>query len=249
MRNIWTIAQREFKLFFSSPIAYVVAFIVYLILGIIFYANIAAASAQQFNGSGGYTPNIQIVLGPLVTLMLFSIPAVTMRTLAEEQKMGTLELLLTAPVRDWEVIIGKWLGAFLFIFVLLAVTWIYPLILNRLIQPGIDQGLLVSGYLGLLLLVSSFIALGIMVSSFFSNQIAAFFATLGLLLVVWMISYPAQAAGATGGELLRYLDFSEHFYNSFFRGIIELKDVVFYLSATALALMIGSVSVEMRRWR
>lgn len=243
MRNIWIIAMKEFKQFVISPVAYAIAFAILLILGILFYANILAASAQQ------YAPTVQVVIGPLVTLLLFSTPAITMRALAEEQKNGTLEILLTAPVRDWEVVVGKWLGGLLFILVLLLLTWFFPIILNQIIKPGIDQGLMASGYLGLVLLASTFLAIGVMTSSFFSNQIAAFFASLGILLVLWMISYPSQAMGATGGDLLRYLDLSEHFYSTFFRGIIEVKDIVYYLSVTALALFLGSVSVETRRWR
>lgn len=96
---------------------------------------------------------------------------------------------------------------------------------------------------------SAIIAIGVMTSSFFSNQIASFFATLGILLVLWMISYPAQMMGNTGGEVLRYLDMAEHFYPTFMRGIIDLKDIVYYLSVTAVALFIGSVTVETRRWR
>jgi ABC-2 type transport system permease protein len=243
MRNIWIVAQKEFKHFVISPVAYAIAFAILLILGILFYANILAASQQQ------YAPTIQIILGPLVTLLLFTTPAITMRTLAEEQKNGTLEILLTAPVRDWEVVIGKWLGGMMFILVLLLITWFFPIVLNQVIQPGIDQGLMAAGYLGLVLLAGAFMAVGVMTSSFFSNQIAAFFASLGILLVLWMISYPSQAMGATGGELLRYLDLSEHYFGNFFRGVIDLKDIVYYVSITALALFLGSVSVETRRWR
>jgi len=242
MRNIWVIAEKEYKHYFISPVAYAVALAILLILGILFYANVLAAVYQQ------YVPDVQIIIGPMVTLLLFTTPAITMRSLADESKSGTLELLLTAPVRDWEVVIGKWLGGILFILTLLLITWFYPIVLNRLVSPGIDQGLMLSGYLGLFLLASACLAIGVMASSFFSNQIAAFFATLGLLLVLWMIGYPAQAMG-TGGELLRYLDMSEHFYYTFFRGVIELKDLVYYISVTSLALFIGSVSVEMRRWR
>jgi ABC-2 type transport system permease protein len=144
--------------------------------------------------------------------------------------------------------IGKWLGAVVFVAIILLVSWIYPIILNNLVDPGIDQGMLVSGYLGLFLMISAFLAIGVAVSSLFNNQIAAFFATLGILLVLWMISYPAQAMG-TGGELLRYLDMSEHFYPTFYAGIIELKDIVYYISAIMLALFLGSISVETRRWR
>ncbi len=243
MGNIWTIAKREYKHYFISPVAYVIAFMILLILGILFYGNLLGSILQQV------PPNVQIVLGPLVTLFLFTIPAVTMRTLAEEQRMGTLEILLTAPVRDWELVVGKWLGAVLFLLTIILVTWLYPILMNRIVSPGIDQGLLVSGYLGLALLVAAMVAIGVAVSSLFTNQIAAFFATLGILLVGWMVSYPAQNATGTGAEILRYLDMSEHFYSTFFQGILELKDIVYYLSLTALALFLGTVSIEVRRWR
>jgi ABC-2 type transport system permease protein len=243
MRNIWVIARREFKLFFISPVAYAVAFMIFLILGIIFYANVAAALAQQS------APTVQIVIAPLVTLLLFTCPALSMRALADEQRMGTMELLLTAPVRDWELVVGKWLGSFLFALSLIAVTWVFPIILNILEQPGIDQGMLLTSYIGVLLLVAAFLAIGVAVSSFFSNQIAVFFITLVIFLVLWMISYPAQAMGSTGGDLLRALDMSEHFYNTFYTGILDLKDIIYYLSVTLLGLVIGTMSVESKRWR
>jgi ABC-2 type transport system permease protein len=245
MRNVWVIAEKEYKHFFISPVAYAVAFMILLILGIIFYASLAAMTMSN----QGQAPGINVVLAPLTTLLLFTTPGITMRALAEEQKSGTLELLLTAPVRDWEVVVGKWLGGMLFILTLLAVTWFYPIILNQIVSPGIDQGLLVSGYLGILLFSSAVVAIGVMCSSFFSNQIAAFFATLGILLVLWMISYPSQMMGSAGGEIMRYLDMAEHFYPTFMRGVIDLKDIVYYLSVTALALFIGTVTVETRRWR
>ncbi len=250
MRNIWTIAKREYKLLFISPIAYVVAFMIFLILGILFYLSISFAFQQQFSGQGGYTPDITAILSPLITILLFTTPAITMRTLAEEQRMGTLELLLTAPVRDWELVAGKWLGTFLFYITIMAVTWIYPIFMNLMVKPGIDQGLMVSGYLGLFLVMASFVAIGIMVSSFFSNQIAAFFGTLAVLLVLWLIGAPVQqATGGTGADILSYLDMQNHYYNTFLTGIVQLKDVVYFLSLTILALFVGTISLEMKRWR
>lgn len=176
-------------------------------------------------------------------------PAITMRALAEENKSGTLELLLTAPVRDWEVVLGKWLGSFLLMLTLILVTWFFPIILNSLVDPGIDQGIMLTGYLGILLFSSAIIAIGVMASSFFSNQIAAFLTTLGILLVLWMIGLFSQVEGATGSTLLSYLSITDHFYYSFMSGIIDLKDVIYYLSLTVLALFIGTKSVEMRRWQ
>lgn len=243
MRNIWTLAKREFRLYFSTPAAYLVAFILLVILGIIFYANVVAAMMQQF------APGVQVVLGPMVTLLLFATPAITMRLLAEEQRLGTMELLLTAPVRDWELVIGKWLGGFLFMLTIIAVTMLYPILLNQIVDPGIDQGLMTAGYLGVALFAAALTAVGVAVSSLFSNQIAVFFATLGVFLVLWLIGLPSQAMGATGGELLKYLDLSDHFYNTFYAGIIDLSSVVYFVSLTILALFLGTLSVDSRRWR
>lgn len=243
MHNIWIIARREYKHYFISPIAYAVAFLILLILGLIFYANILGAMFQQV------APGMEIVFGPLVTLFLFTTPAITMRTLAEEQKLGTLEILLTAPVRDWELIVGKWLGGFLFLVTILLVTWLYPVVLNQIVSPGIEQGVLVTGYLGMVLLSAAIIAIGVAISSLFANQIAAFFATEGILLLLWVIGFPAQASGAMSGSLLRYLDMSEHFYPTFYQGIIELKDIIYFVSLTVLSLFIGKISLEVRRWR
>lgn len=246
MRNIWTIANREYKLFFASPLAYLVAFIIMLVLGIFFYINIQAAALQQF------APGVQITLAPLSTLLMLATPAITTRLLAEENGRGTIELLLTAPVRDWELVVGKWLGGFLFMLTLIAVTIVYPLILNQLIDPGIDQGPVISGYLGVILLAAALVALGTAISAMFNSQIWAFAATIGLLIFLWWIIAPiAQVGGPTAAnaELVRYLDFSGHFYDNMLRGIIDLSDLVYYLSITALALMLGTATIEMRRWR
>jgi ABC-2 type transport system permease protein len=121
--------------------------------------------------------------------------------------------------------------------------------LNNLVDPGIDQGPLLTGYLGLILLSAALVAIGVAVSALFSNQIAAFFATLGVLLLLWLIGMPAQAMGSVGGGLLSYLDFSNHYYQTLYRGVIDLADIVYYLSVTALALFLGTMVVEVRRWR
>lgn len=243
MRNIWTIASREYKLYFATPAAYMVAFMILLVLGVIFYANLLAASMQQS------APDVGIIIAPMVTILLFGIPAITMRLIAEEQRMGTIELLLTSPIRDYEVITGKWLGGFLFISTLVAITWIYPFLLNLLVQPGIDQGPLLTGYLGIVLICASLVAIGVAVSSLFSNQIAAFFATLGVFLVLWLVNMPSQAIGMPGTTLMQYLDFSEHFYSTLYQGVMDVRDIIYYLSITGLSLFLGSVLVEMRRWR
>jgi ABC-2 type transport system permease protein len=247
MRNIWTIGNREYKLYFASPVAYVVAFFILLVIGIVFTASLYL-SLQPFMQAP--PPGVQIVIGPLMFVLVFAIPALTMRLLSEEQRMGTMELLLTAPVRDWELVVGKWLGGFLFILTIVAVTLAYPLVLNALVDPGIDQGPLISGYLGVLLVSGAFLAIGVAISSLFSNQVASFITTFGVLIFFWWIlNIFAQVSGPGPGAVFRYLDFSNHFYDKLMSGVIELGSLVYLLSVTALALFLGSVSVEMRRWR
>jgi ABC-2 type transport system permease protein len=246
MRNVWIIARREYKYYFASPVAYIVVFFFMLFLGIFFYLNLRSAILQAAYSTSA--PSVQIVISPMVTLLLFVMPAVTMRSISEELRMGTMELLLTAPVKDWELVVGKWLGAFLFMLTLLAVTWIYPIVLNFLVKPGIDQGLLIAGYLGLLLMVASLTAIGVFISSLFNNQIVVFFVSLLVVLFLWFVSQFAGSNGGLGNQLLTYFAYIDHFY-SFFKGTIDLSDIVYYLSLTSLALFLGTVSVEIRRWR
>ena len=246
MRTAWIIAAREYKRYFATPAAYTIALFLLLIVGFLFNASIQSALINSFGGGGG-APGVQVILSPLVFLLLFASPAITMHLLAEEQRMGTIELMLTAPVKDWELVVGKWLGAFLFLVTIIAVTLIYPLILNSLVSPGIDQGRLIAGYLGVILFSSTILAIGVAISSFFSNQVAAFFVTLGVLLVLWIISAPSAATGGT--PLLTYLDLRSHFYDTFYVGVIDIRDVVYHVSVTALFLFLGSAIVEMRRWR
>jgi ABC-2 type transport system permease protein len=244
MRNIWTIAKKEYTQYFTSPVAYAVGLMILGIMGFIFFSNVWNAVINN------YAPTISIVTNPLVTLFLFTTPAITMRTIADEMKQGTMETLLTAPVRDVELVIGKWMGAMLFAMSLLAVTIIYPLILNKIIDPGIDQALMISQYIGLFLLLCSLLAIGVFASSLFQNQIAVFFVTIAFLLVMWMIGFPAQLAGTTSVfmKVLAYLDMSAHM-NNFLSGVIYLKDIIYYISITAFALLLGTLSVESRRWR
>jgi ABC-2 type transport system permease protein len=246
MRNIWTIARREYKLYFISPVAYVVAFLFMIIRGWFFYSGMRNAILQAAYQS--YAPTIQMIISPMVTLLLFTMPAITMRLLAEEARMGTLELLLTAPIKDWELVIGKWLGGFLFMVTLLAITWIFPIALNFMVEPGIDQGPLVTGYLGLILMVASLVGLGVGISSLFTNQIAAFFISLAVVLMFWLVSPSSSTAGGLGTEIMNYLNFIDHYLN-FYRGIIDLSDVIYYVSLTAIGLFLGTVSIEIRRWR
>ena len=249
MRNLWTIARREYRHYFTSPIAYIVALVTLFTIGIFFIINIFYYSQQSYS-YGGSGPDISIILGPMATIFLLAFPALTMRLLADEQRMGTLELLLTAPVRDWELVVGKWLGSFLFALSIIGISLIFPMILNVLTSGGIDQGLLLSGYLAIILLSAVFLAIGVAISSFFSNQFAAFFATLAVLLLLWwLIRLPTYVLPAgTVSNIFTYLSINTRF-SDMIGGVVTLADVVYSLSLTALGLFLGTITVEMRRWR
>jgi ABC-2 type transport system permease protein len=245
MQNIWTITKREYKQYFASPVAYMIIFVILLILGILFYLDLQAAGAFQ------YVPGADSILAPLATMLVLLTPALTTRLLAEERRLGTIELLLTAPVRDWELVVGKWLGGLFLLLTIVLLSLIYPLALNQFVKPGIDQGPVLSGYLGMILMCSSLVAIGVFISSLFSNQIAAFVTTLGVMIFLWWIIGPiSQVMGNVSGsvDLVNYLNFQGHFFDNMVRGIIDLKDIIYYVSLTALALFLSTVSVEVRRW-
>ena len=248
MRNIWTIAKREYNNYFISPLAYVVAFSILMPIGIYFAIIVFATSQQAF--SGAPPPDITPITWLFCFLLVFTTPVLTMRLLSDEARMGTLELLLTAPIRDFELVFGKWLGAFLFIVTILAITLIFPIILHfGLVSPGIDQRLFLSAYLGVVLVAAAFLALGVGISAIFTNQFAAFFVTFGLFFFLWfMVSLPANLL-PSGGDFLNYLNMSTHFNNAFNAGNIKLSDIVYYISLIALGLFMGTTAIEVRRWR
>ncbi|MBN2501772.1 MAG: ABC transporter permease subunit [Anaerolineales bacterium] len=249
MRNIWTIAKREYKYYLSTPIAYLIAGLILFALGVLF----ALLLVESLQPGSTYVPQVEVFISWLYfPLLFFSLPALTMRLLSAEQRDGTIEMLMTAPVRDYEIVVGKWLGAFLLMLSILAVTWVYPIIINQMVSPGIDQGPLLSGYLGLLLVASAAIAMGVGISSFFSNQIATFFVTIVAFLMFYFFfsfGFADPTNTSAFAQVMRYLDFGGHFQDTMMRGIIDLADVVFFVSFTALWLVVGAVSLETRRWR
>jgi len=248
MRNIWTIAKREYNHYFISPLAYVVAFSILLPLGIYFAIIVFATSQQAF--SGAPPPDFTPITWLFCFLLVFTTPVLTMRLISDEARMGTLELLLTAPIRDFELVVGKWLSALLFILTILAITLVYPIILHfGLVSPGIDQKLLLSSYLGVILVAAAFLALGVGISAIFTNQFASFFVTFGLFFFLWfMVSLPANLL-PSGGDALNYLNMSSHFTDALNAGNVKLSDLIYYFSLIALGLFTGTTAIEIRRWR
>jgi ABC-2 type transport system permease protein len=222
--------------YFISPIAYMVSAVFLLIAGYLF--SLILIQSQQATMEGLFF-NIMVVL-------IFVVPLLTMRLLADEQKTGTIEILLTAPVRDWEVVLGKYLAAMGMFGVMLACTLYFPFILWR-VGGTPDWGPILTGYLGLILLTSAMMAIGTLASAVTENQIVAAVLSFGILLLLWLI----EAAGniATGSAtVLTYLSLPAH-YNDFARGAINLEDVVYYLSVTIAALFIATRMLETRRYR
>jgi ABC-2 type transport system permease protein len=249
MRNIWTIARREYRHYFISPIAYIVALLILLVMGIYFLLVLYQSSLMAFYG-GATPPDTSDLLGLMPFMLLFAGPALTMRLLADEHRTGTLELLLTAPIRDAELIIGKWLGAFLFVLTIIGVTLIFPIILHFwLVDPGIDQVLMLSNYLGIILVSGVFLSIGTAISAIFKNQFAALFATLVALFFMWyLIGWPAYVM-QSGGEIFRFLGLSDHYFNGFATGSVDVSDIIYYVSLIIFNLFVGTTAIEMRRWQ
>jgi len=248
MRNIWTIARREYRHYFTSPLAYIAALLALVTVGIYFVVIIYYYKNQSYYSNTA--PSVNIIIGPLATVFLFAAPALTMRLLADEQRMGTLELLLTTPIKDGELVVGKWLGAFLFLLTIIAVTLVFPIVLNKLTSPGIDQGAMISAYAAIILLTAAFLAIGTAMSSFFNNQFAAFFATLAVLILFWwLIRMPTYIIqNNTINNILNYVDLNNRF-TTMLTGTMSLSDIVYPISLTALGLFLSAIAVEIRRWR
>ncbi len=257
MRNALVIAGREITAYFVQPIAYVVMTVFLLLGGWFFFALLRRFDLVQQMYLAMQNPQAlqrmnlnQMVVEPLLhnlaIVLVILVPAITMRSFAEEKRSGTYELLLTAPVRTAEVVAGKFIAAAVLILVMVVLAGIFPLILVMFGNPEI--GVMASGYLGLAFLGVSFVAVGMFTSSVTQNQIIAAISCFGALLLLYVISWPAETGGGSFSSLLRYLSLPEHFA-TMVRGIISTKDIVYFLSVVAVALFLTQRSVESVRWR
>jgi ABC-2 type transport system permease protein len=252
MNNVITIAQKEWRSYFASPIGYVITGLFAVLFGWIFYAYLSffVRSSEQMSMGGG-VPNVnqQMIAGLLqttATIILFVMPMITMRTYSEEKRSGTIELLLTSPVSDVQIILGKFFGAMGLYAAMLAVTVLYISILFFLGNP--EWKPVIAGYLGLLLMGGCFIAVGLLVSSLTKNQIVAGIATFAVFLFLWVINWIGESAGPTGREIVTYVSITDHF-TDFARGVIDTKHVVYYLSFITFGLFLTAKSVDSERWR
>ena len=247
--------KKEMRLYFGSPVAYVV-FTFFLLISGWFFSQIflyySDASMRSFmQPQLGANLNItENVMRPLFTnmgvVLLFFMPMLTMRLFAEEKKSGTIELLLTYPVRDGEVLLGKFLAALALFLVLLALTLLYPGLVASFTR--VEWGPILTGYLGLVLAGGSFLAVGVLISLLTENQIVAGFGTFGVLLGFWVIGWGAEFAAGNLRAVLQYLSVTEHM-DGFSRGLIDTKDLVYYVTAMALSLFLTLRALDSKRWR
>lgn len=254
VRNVTAIAAKELRGYFASPVAWVMMGLFAAGFGVFFSTGLVVFQQMAMRGQFGGAPapvNINMdLIRPLLSntsvLVLFLLPLVTMRTYAEEKRSGTIELLLTSPLRDSEIILGKFIGAVGLYLALLAVTAVYVAILFFFGEPELLPVL--SGYLGLLLLGSCFIALGLFISSTTKNQMVAGAATFVVLLLFWIVNWLADSVGPSLGAVLSYLSITQHF-DDFAKGVIDTQHVVYYVSFIAFGLFLTQKSVDTARWR
>ena len=253
MSNILAIARKELKGYFASPIAFIVIGFFALMFGLFYAPMIFAFERQSLEpgGLGGPPPNVnEAVIRPLfhnaAVIMLFLLPMITMRTYSEEKRSGTIELLLTAPLTDLQIILGKFFGAMALYCAMLAVTLLHIGFLFAVGNP--DWRPVVTGYLGLILLGACFISVGLLLSSMTKNQIVAGVMTFGVFLALWVINWGAQFAGPTMQAVLNYLSLTGHL-DDFTLGVIDTKHLVYYVSFIAFGLFLTARSVDAERWR
>ena len=254
MRNTLAIADKELRSYFASPIAYILIGFFSLLFGYFFYVflmifNQQSQQMMQFGQGGGANINQMMIRGLFqntAVVILFTMPMITMRTYSEEKRSGTIELLLTSPLTDLEIILGKFLGALALYATMLMVTMLYMVMLFKISNP--EWRPIAAGYLGLLLMGGCFVSAGLFISSLTKNQIVAGFLTFATFLMFWVVNWIGESSGPTTRDIVAYLSIVEHF-DDFARGIIDTKHVIYYLSFITFGLFLTAKSVDSERWR
>lgn len=236
MRNIWIIAKKEIKQFFVSFVAYIILFFFLLLGGYYFYSYII-----NIRDGMVIMPYFLKFLG---FISFICTPFITMRVFSEEKKMGTIELLITSPLKEIEIVLGKFLGTLLFYLIYLSFSLFYLLIIIAFSRP--DYGVVLAGYLGFILLESAYISIGILISAMTKNQIVSGVVTLIFLLFFWIVSWIASSLPNIAGEILGYFSFLNH-YEEFTKGIIDTKHIIFYISIIFINLFLTVRLLENRK--
>jgi ABC-2 type transport system permease protein len=254
MSNVWVIARKELNSYFVSPIAYGLMAFFALVAGFFFYSATAIfvqrSMESQMMGRGFPMSVNEWVIRPVLSnvsvIGLFLIPMITMRLFAEEKRAGTYELLATSPIRDYEIIVGKWVAALIMYACILGVSLLDILILFAYSKP--DWKPLLVGYLGLLLQGGCLLAIGTFISNTTRSQIVAGVATFAVCLLLWVLDWVSAFETAAWAKVVSYMSVLTHF-EPFSKGVIDTKDVIFYLTMIFLGLFLTARSMESMRWR
>ncbi len=233
--NIRYIFLKELRSFFNSPVAYIVIVVFLVILGWFFTSNLFIANISTLRTVFEMTP----------FLLLFFAPAITMRLISEEKKSGTLELLITKPVEEYEIIVGKFLAAWFLYFFTLLPTLCYYITVS--IIGNLDIGPIIGGYLGLLFVGAVFLGVSVFGSSITENQVVAFIISFLIVFVLFMLDKVLFYLPSSLATLFEYISIDYHFSN-IARGVIDSRDVIYYLSAIAFSLLLGTAVLQRRRW-
>ena len=234
MDNILCIFRREFRSYFDSPVAYIVLMFFLLISGYFFTSNLFLMNQA----------NLRTLFGIVPLLYVFFIPAISMRLLAEERKSGTIELLFTYPIRDMEIVIGKYLAALGLVAVLLLFTFLYPLSMSTL--GNLDTGQVISGYIGLFLMGAAYLAVGIFASSITENQIVAFIVALAISFFFFILDKILFFVPISLANILEYLAIEYHFQNVA-RGVIDSRNLIYFFSMIFVGLLLASHALSRRK--
>jgi ABC-2 type transport system permease protein len=253
MTNIFAIVRKEWKGYFASPVGYVVIGMYSAVFGYFYTVYLSWFLRQSMQGPqmGGGPMNInqQMIRGVFdnsMIIFLFVVPLITMRSYAEEKRSGTIELLMTSPITDFQIVMGKFLGAMSLYAAMLGISLIHLGVLFAYGNP--EWRPILSGYLGLVLLGGSFVSVGLFFSSLTRNQIVAGMFTFVVLLLLWVIGWIGNFSGPTVEQLTRYLSLTDH-VDDFLRGVVDTEHVVYYLSFITFGLFLTAKAVDSERWR
>ncbi|MGB8957516.1 MAG: ABC transporter permease subunit [Candidatus Aminicenantales bacterium] len=255
MKNVWSLVKREVRAYFSSPIAYVVIAGFLLLVGYFFYGLISwfNAAAMQMMQNPYYAQQVNInemvfshLFHDMTVILILVAPLLTMRLLAEEKKSGTDELLFTSPLSVGEIVLGKYIAALVMWTIMLGLTALLSIFAFAYGNPELAPWL--TGYLGLFLMGALFIAIGLFFSSLTENQIVAAFLTVVTLLLLLVLNWVTSSGGGSWRAVLGYLSFSGHF-EDMTRGILDTKDIVYYLTFSFFSLFLAHSVIQSRRWR
>ena len=236
MRNTMTIARREFAAYFNSPIAYIIIVVFLLISGYMFFTELFLSAQADMRPFFGLAPLLFCIFWPLVTMRLFS----------EERQQGTLEMLLALPVTDWEVVLGKFLASVGLVSVALLLTVPWAIFVKA--YGPLDAGPAIGGYLGLLLSAGAYLAIGLMASAWTKNQVVAAIVGFCISFALFLVGKLLQVVPQGLVKYLQAISLDYHF-QSIARGVVDTRDVLYYFSLMAVALVITQASLESRRWK